>query len=45
MKKYYREPEGETFPELEEQILRSWQDQGILQKARDRMKGDQKSVV
>ncbi len=39
MKKYYREPEGETFPELEDEILRSWQDQAILQKARERMKG------
>lgn len=37
MKKYYREPEGETFPELEEEILSSWQDQAILHKARERM--------
>ena len=39
MKKYYREPEGETFPELEDEVLRSWQDQAILQKARERMRG------
>ena len=39
MKKYYREPDGETFPELEEEVLRSWRDQSVLQKARDRMKG------
>jgi len=38
MKKYYREPGGETFPELEEEVLRSWEAQAVLQKARDRMR-------
>jgi len=38
MKKYYREHEGESFPELEEEVLRSWSERSILQKARDRVK-------
>jgi len=38
MKKYYREPEGKSFPELEEEILRAWQSEGTLQKARERMR-------
>ena len=37
MMKYYREPEGKTFPQLEEEILRGWEDQGILQKVKERM--------
>lgn len=35
--RYYREPGGETFPQLEEEILRSWQDQDILRKVKARM--------
>ena len=37
MMKYYREPDGETFPQLEEEILRAWEDQGILPKVKERM--------
>lgn len=39
MRKLYREPDGKSFPQLEEDILRSWDDQGILQKVKERMKG------
>jgi isoleucyl-tRNA synthetase len=35
--KYYREPGGETFPQMEDEILRSWEDQGILSKVKARM--------
>ena len=36
--KYYREPDGVTFPQLEEEILRAWKDQGILEKVKERMR-------
>jgi isoleucyl-tRNA synthetase len=36
--KHYREPGGESFPQMEEEILRSWYDQGILSKVKERMK-------
>jgi len=39
MKKHYREPEGKTFPQMEEETLSLWQDQGILQMIKDRMSG------
>ena len=35
---YYREPGGETFPQLEEEILSSWRDQDILRKVMERMR-------
>jgi isoleucyl-tRNA synthetase len=35
--RYYREPGGETFPRIEEGILRSWQDEDILRKVKERM--------
>ena len=35
--KYFREPGGETLPQLEEEILLSWEDQGILSKVKARM--------
>ncbi len=38
MKKHYLEPEGKTFPQLEEEMLRLWEDQGILRKVRERMR-------
>jgi len=44
MIKYYREPEGKTFPQLEEEILRGWEDQGILQKVKERMSGGEPFV-
>ncbi len=44
MKKYYREPEGATFPQMEEEILRTWEHQGILQKSKERMR-DGKPLV
>jgi len=37
-RKYYREPGGETFPQLEEEILRLWHDGAIFQKSKERMK-------
>ena len=44
MKKYYREPEGATFPQMEEAVLRAWEHQGILQKSKERMR-DGKPLV
>jgi isoleucyl-tRNA synthetase len=38
MMKYYKEPEGATFPQLEEEILREWKDQDILRKIKERMR-------
>ncbi|HIH02026.1 TPA: class I tRNA ligase family protein, partial [Thermoplasmata archaeon] len=37
MAKYYREPAGETLPQLEEEILHFWQDRGIPSKVRERV--------
>ncbi|MDH3364530.1 MAG: isoleucine--tRNA ligase [Thermoplasmata archaeon] len=37
MTKYYREPAGETFPMLEEEILSYWRDRDVHQKAVNRM--------
>ena len=37
MNRYYREPAGETFPMLEEEILSYWQDRDIPRMVRDRM--------
>lgn len=37
MAKYYREPAGETFPQLEEEILSYWQERDIPSKVRERM--------
>jgi isoleucyl-tRNA synthetase len=36
--KHFREPGGETFPQMEGEILQSWEDQGILSKVKARMK-------
>lgn len=36
--RYYREPGGESFPQLEEEILRLWHDQAIFQKQKERMR-------
>ena len=44
MRKLYREPDGKSFPQLEEEILRSWDDEGILQKVKERMKGGEPLV-
>jgi isoleucyl-tRNA synthetase len=44
MRKYYMEPEGVAFPKLEEEVLRSWEDQGILQKVKERMRGGEPLV-
>jgi isoleucyl-tRNA synthetase len=38
MAKYYREPAGETFPQLEEEILQFWQENDIPLKVRERMR-------
>ncbi len=44
MTKYYREPAAETFPQLEEEILRLWEARGILEKVRERMQGGEPLV-
>lgn len=44
MRKLYREPDGKSFPQLEEDILRSWDDEGLLQKVKERMKGGEPFV-
>ena len=37
-KKYYPEPVGKPFPEMEEEVLTHWQNEGILRKIKERMK-------
>jgi len=44
MRKYYREPAGETIPQLEEEILRAWRAQGLLQKVKERMRSGEPLV-
>ncbi len=44
MTEYYPEPDGVTFPQLEEQMLRSWREQDILRKVRERMRGGEPLV-
>ncbi len=44
MRKLYREPDGQPFPQMEEGILRAWADQGILSKLKERMKGGEPFV-
>lgn len=39
MTKYYVEPEGVSFPKLEEEVLEKWQQEGILSKVKNRMRG------
>lgn len=39
MKRQYREPEGKTFPQMEEEMLNLWNAQGILRMTQDRMTG------
>jgi len=36
---HYPEPREETFPQMEEQVLRLWESEDILQKVRERMAG------
>lgn len=38
MAKYYREPAGETFPQLEEEILQFWQENAIPSRVMERMR-------
>lgn len=44
MSKPYHEPDGKSFPQLEEGILRSWDEQGLLQKVKAKMKGGEPLV-
>jgi len=37
MNKYYREPAGETFSQIEEEVLSLWRDEGLLQRIREKM--------
>ena len=37
--KYYREPAGESFPQLEEEVLRRWTERDIPRKKREMMSG------
>ncbi len=39
MKRYYREPAGETFPQIEEEVLALWGEEGILSRVKERMRG------
>ncbi|MEW5748077.1 MAG: isoleucine--tRNA ligase [Candidatus Thermoplasmatota archaeon] len=39
MKRYYREPAGETFPQLEEEVLALWREEGTLSRVKERMRG------
>lgn len=40
----FREPAGVSFPDLEEQVLRSWEEQDILSKVKERMRGGEPFV-
>jgi len=44
MKRCYREPAGETLPQIEEEVLSLWSEQGILSKVRERMRGGEPLV-
>lgn len=44
MTKYYREPAGETFPIIEEETLRLWSEESILDLLRERMRGGEPFV-
>jgi len=37
MTKYYREPEGKAFPQLEEETLLEWREEGLLRKVKAKM--------
>ena len=39
MKRYYREPAGETLPQIEAEVLALWGEECILSKVRERMQG------
>jgi len=42
--RHYPEPRGETFPQMEEQVLRLWESEDILRKVRERMAGGEPLV-
>ncbi|MGD9962292.1 MAG: isoleucine--tRNA ligase [Thermoplasmata archaeon] len=39
MRRYYREPAGETPPRIEAEVLALWGEEGILSKVKERMRG------
>ncbi|HEX7393001.1 MAG TPA: isoleucine--tRNA ligase [Thermoplasmata archaeon] len=42
--RYYPEPDGKSFPQMEEEVLRLWQAEGILSKVKERMSGGEPFV-
>lgn len=42
--RYYPEPDGKRFPQMEEEVLRLWQAEGILSKVKERMSGGEPLV-
>lgn len=44
MKRYYREPAGETFPQIEGEVLSLWAEEGILSRVKQRMRGGEPLV-
>ena len=44
MRRYYREPAGETLPVIEEEVLALWGEEGILSKVKERMRGGEPLV-
>ena len=44
MRRYYREPAGETLPEIEAEVLSLWGEETILSKVKERMRGGEPLV-
>ena len=44
MKRCYREPAGESFPQIEEEVLALWGEEDILSKVKERMRGGEPLV-
>ncbi len=42
--RYYPEPDGKSFPQMEEEMLRLWRAEGILSKVKERMSGGEPLV-
>ncbi len=44
MRRYYREPAGETLPVIEAEVMALWGEEGILSKVKERMRGGEPLV-
>lgn len=44
MRRYYREPAGETLPLIEAEVLSLWDQEGILSRVKERMRGGEPLV-